>query len=133
MVAIAVGDIDFACVLVDSGLGGVAELGGVVASLARRNLADLRGELAGEREFQDGVVIVGIAADPDETPLVDLDAVLAPDPLIALAGAAPGAQQIAVGVEFQDRRRRDAALRARRRQWSALPAVGARTAAERRE
>src|ERR1019366_4546996 len=98
MVAIAVGDIDFACVLVDGGFGGLAELGGVVASLARRDLADLHDELAVEREFQDGVVVVGIAADPDETPLVDFDAVLAPDPLIALAGAAPGAEQIAVGA-----------------------------------
>ena len=71
-------------------------------------------ELAVEGEFQDRVVVVGIAAEPDKTALVDLDAVLAPDPFIAFAGTAPGAQQIAVDVEFQHRRRRDAAFRARR-------------------
>src|SRR6478672_3099141 len=88
-VAVAVGDVDLVGVLVDRGLGGLAELGGVVAALAGRDLADLHHELAVEGEFQDGVVVIGVAADPDESPLVDLDAVLAPDPFIAFAGAAP--------------------------------------------
>ena len=113
-VAVAVGDVDFVGVLVDRGLGGLAELRGVVGALARRDLADLHHELAVGGEFQDGVVVVGIAADPDEALLVDLDAVLAADPFIAFAGAAPGAQQIAVGVELEHRRRRHAAFRARR-------------------
>ena len=124
VVAVAVGDVDLAGFLVDRGFGGLSELRGVVASLARRDAADLRYELAVEGEFQDRVVVVGVAADPDEAFLVDLDAVLAPDPFIAVAGAAPGAQQIAVGVEFQHRRRRDAAFRTRRRQRRALLVVG---------
>ena len=88
-VAVAVGDIDFVRVLVERGFGGFAELRGVVAVGARRDLADLRDEFAVEGEFQDRVVIVGVAADPDEAALVDLDAVLAPNPFIAFARPAP--------------------------------------------
>jgi hypothetical protein len=88
-IAVAVGDIDFVRRLVDRGLGRLAELRRVVAAEARRDLADLGDELAVEREFQDGVVVVGIAADPDEAALVDLDAVLAADPFLAFARAAP--------------------------------------------
>ena len=53
VIAIAVGDIDFVGLLVDRGLGGLAELRGVVAALARRDLADLHHEFAVEGEFQD--------------------------------------------------------------------------------
>src|SRR5215471_15060434 len=114
VIAIAVGDIDLVRRLVDRGLRGLAELGRIAGALAWRDLADLRDELAVEREFQDRVVIVRIAADPDEAAFVDLDAVLAPDPFIAFAGTAPGAQQIAVHVELQYGRRRHTAFRARR-------------------
>src|SRR3954470_17885055 len=44
-VAVAVGDVDFVGGVVDGGLGGLAELGGVVAALGRRYLADLHHEL----------------------------------------------------------------------------------------
>src|SRR5216684_805980 len=110
-------------------LGIVGRLLGVVAALARRDLADLRHELAVEGEFQDRVVVVGIAADPDKTAFVDFDAVLASDPFIAFAGPAPRAQEIAVGVELQHRRRRHAAFRARRRQRCTLLVVGQRARA----
>src|SRR5438445_8622944 len=108
-IAVAVGNEDFVGVLVDRGLGGLAELRGVTGALARRDLADLHHELAVGGEFQDRVVVVGIAADPHETFLIHFDAVLAADPLVAFAGTAPGAQQIAVGVELEHRRRRHAA------------------------
>ena len=75
-------------IYVADGYGGLAELGGVVRALARRDLADLHHELAVEGEFEDRVVVVGIAADPHKALLVDLDAVLAPDPFIAFAGPA---------------------------------------------
>src|SRR4030088_1730782 len=126
-VAVAIGDIDFVGVLVYSGFSGLAELRGVVAALARRDLADLHHEFAVDGEFQNRVVVIGIAADPNKTSFVDLDAVLAPDPFIAFAGSAPRAQQIAVGIEFQHRWRRDAAFRTRRRQRRALLVVGQRT------
>jgi hypothetical protein len=96
--------------LVDRGLRGLAELSHIAGALAWRDLADLRDELAIEREFQDRVVIVGIAADPDKAALVNLDAVLAPHPFVALARAAPGAQQIAVDIKLQHRRRRHTAF-----------------------
>src|SRR6185295_5248686 len=110
-IAVAVGDIDFVGVLVDRGLGGLAELRGVGRTLARRDLADLHHELAVEVEFQDRVVVVGVAADPHETFLIHFNAVFAADPFVAFAGAAPGAQQIAVGIELEHRRRRYAAFR----------------------
>src|SRR5207248_5530108 len=112
-IAVAVGDVEFVDRLVDRGLGGLAELGGVITAGARRDLADLHHELAVEGEFQKHVVVVGVAADPDKAALVDLNAVLAADPFIAFAGSAPGAQEIAGGIEFENRRRRHAAFRAR--------------------
>src|SRR5215472_1621282 len=128
-IAIAVGDVDFVGLLVDRRLRGLAKLGRVVGALARRDLADLRHVFAVERELQDRVVVVGVAADPDKATLVDLDAVLASDPLIAFAGATPGAQQIAVHVEFQHRRCRHAAFRARRIERCAFLVVGQRARA----
>jgi hypothetical protein len=51
---------------------------------------------------------------------------LAADPFIAFAGAAPGAQQIAVGIELEHRRRGHAAFRARRGERCTLLVVGER-------
>jgi len=79
---------------------------------ARRDLADLSDIFAVERELQKLAVGVGVAADPDKPAIIDLDAVLAPDPFIARAGAAPRPQQIALDVELQHRRCRHAALSA---------------------
>src|SRR5439155_8521053 len=64
---------------------------------------------------------------PDESAVIDLDAVFAPDPLVTLPGTAPGAQQVALGVEFQHRRRRDTAFRSGRRQACTFFIVGERT------
>src|SRR3954447_17071697 len=122
-VAVSVRDVNFVGVLVDRGFGGLAELGGIVAALARPDLADLHHEFAVEREFQNSVVVVGIAADPHETLFINLNAVLAPDPFVTLAWAAPRAQQIALGVELQHWWCRDAAFRTRRRQRRAFLVV----------
>jgi hypothetical protein len=46
-----------------------------------------------------------VPADPHEALGIDVDAVLTLGPFIAVALAAPGAQEIAVTVEHQDRRR----------------------------
>src|SRR5438093_578611 len=62
-IAVAVGDEDFVGVLVDRGLGGLAELRGIARAVARRDLADLHYELAVAGEFQDRVVVVAIAPD----------------------------------------------------------------------
>src|SRR5579871_5376816 len=84
-IAVAVGDVEFVGALVDGDFRRPAELARVVAVGARRDLADLAEIFAVEGELQNGAVIVGIAADPDEAALVDLDAVLAPDPFVAVA------------------------------------------------
>ena len=128
-IAVAVRDVDFVGILVDRSLRGLTELGGVVGAPGRRDLADLAEELAVEGEFEDGVVVVGIAADPDETAVVDFDAVLAADPFIAFAGPAQEARRLAVGIELQHRRRRHAAFRARRIERCALFVVGERARA----
>src|SRR3984957_5352963 len=125
-IAIAVGDIDFVRIPVDGSLGRLAELRGVVAALARGDLADLHHEFAVEGEFQNGVVVVGVSPDPDETLVVDLDTVFAADPFVAFTRSAPAAQQIAVAVELQHRWRRHAAFRARRRQRCPFLVVGQR-------
>src|SRR4051795_4078661 len=85
-VAVAVGDVDFVGGVVDGGLGGLAELGGVVAAFGRRDAADLHHELAVGTEFHDDIVIVGITGEPNIALVVDFDAVLAADPFIAFAG-----------------------------------------------
>src|SRR5581483_2088196 len=82
------------------------------------DLADLAHELAVARELQDRAVILGVAAQPDETLAVGEDTMFAADPLVAGA-AAPAAQEIALGIELHDGRRRHAALAARRRQGRA--------------
>ena len=89
---------------------------GVGVALALIAVADLHHEFAVGRELQDLVVpdrlhprlAIGRtidAADPHETLGIDVDAVLALRPLVARCVAAPGAQEIAIGIEHQDRRR----------------------------
>ena len=90
---------------------GLAELGLRVRSFARSRLADLHQELAVGRELRDLVVLLAVAADPDAAVLVHENSVLVLRPVVALAGPAPGAQQIAVGIELHHRRRGGAALR----------------------
>src|SRR5262249_10681191 len=51
-----------------------------------------------------------IAGDPDVAVLVDENAVLHLGPVVAFARAAPRAQQIPVGIELEDGRRRRAAF-----------------------
>ena len=76
--------------------------------------ADLHQELAVLGELQDVRVLLAVAADPDVALVVDMDAVVGFRPLVALARPAPGAHQVAVRIELQDRRRRAAALGDRR-------------------
>ena len=82
-------------------------------------------ELAVLGVLEDGAVVGGVAGDPDEALLVDVDAVLVGHPRPGL-GTAPALDEIAVGVELHDRRRRRAALVARRLQRRAFLVVGER-------
>ena len=78
--------------------------------MALAGLADLHHELAVHGEFEELAVLLAVAGEPDEIVAVDVDAVLALGPLVALAGAAPALQQVAGLVEHQHRRSGDAAL-----------------------
>src|SRR5207248_3495126 len=56
-----------------------------------------------------------VPANPDVAFVVDGDAVIRVGPVVALARSTPVADQVAGGVELENRRRRSAALRGRRR------------------
>ena len=71
-------------------------------------------ELAVLRELQDLRVLAAVAADPDVALVVDRDAVVRLRPLVALARPAPVADEVARGIELEDRRRLRAARRGRR-------------------
>src|SRR5205814_6839185 len=116
-----------------------AQVRDVVAPLARSRFADLQEELAVLGELQDHVVAerlraaglpflllavlsrgglpapgrrraAAVAADPHVAAVVDRDAVVRVGPVVALSRPAPVADEIAGGVELENRRRRRAAL-----------------------
>ncbi len=100
-----------------------------IGAAGRAGMADLLEELSVRGEFEDLVVGIVVAGEPDIAVVVDENAVLVLRPFIALARPAPVAQQIALDVEFQYRRRGLAAAARRRRLHRLLLVVeqGART------
>src|SRR5207248_10490545 len=89
------------------------DVSGVGIALALIALADLQHELAVLRKFQELIVgnrlepwkIAGrtvVATNPDKALVVDMDAMLALDPLIASAGNAPRSEIVAGSVEHHD-------------------------------
>src|SRR5689334_2135461 len=126
MVAVTVGDENFVGRWIDFRVGRAAEPRGIGAAGLWAGLSDLQYEFSVLREFQHVAIIVAIAADPDETFVVDIDPVLALEPVVAFSGAAPGFEQVALLVKYQDRRRRHAALGARWIERRGLFIVGER-------
>ena len=109
VVAVAVGDIDLVRRVVGHHVRRPAEPGLRRRALGAVVLADLLEEFSVRREFQDLVAVV-VAAEPDIAVAVDVDAVLVLTHGWPALGAAPGGEQIAVGIELQHRRRGLAAL-----------------------
>ena len=72
--------------------------------------ADLHQELAVLGELEQVRVLLAVAADPDVALVVDVDAVVGLRPFVARSGAAPGAHQVALGIEHEHRRRGSTAL-----------------------
>jgi hypothetical protein len=102
---------------IDLEVSGAVHVLGVGVALALIAVADLHDELAVLGELQQLVVghrleilevVAGtiIAAEPHEALVVDINAVLALRPFIALALAAPGLDEVAVDVEHHHGRRR---------------------------
>src|SRR5262249_43157304 len=85
--------------------------------------ADLHQELALLGELQDLRIALAVAADPDVALVVHVDAVIGFRPLVALAGTAPRADQVAGLVENQYRGRGPAAFGNRRIQLQAALVV----------
>ena len=113
MVTVAVGDVNLIRLGIRHHVGGAAEPRLRRRAFAAVILADLLEEFSLWREFQDLVAVV-VAAEPDIAVAVDVNAVLVLHPRLARGGAAPGGEQIALGIEFQNRRRGFAALGFRR-------------------
>src|SRR5262249_46972854 len=112
-VAVTVGDVDLAGVGVDLDVSRLAEQGLVVAAAGGAKLADDEHRLAVLGVLEDGAVGLGVAGDPDESLAVDMYAVLVGDPRLGV-GPTPALDEVAVGIELQDRRCGRAALVARR-------------------
>jgi hypothetical protein len=89
---------------------GTAKLIRRIRGRRRAGLADLLQELSVGSKFQDLAVVLVVAGEPDVAVAVDMDAVLALRPVEAFARAAPGCEQVAVGVELQYRRSGSAAF-----------------------
>jgi hypothetical protein len=76
------------------------------------------------REFQDVTIGAAVASEPNKAFVVDIDAVLVLEPVVALSRSAPRTQQVSFLIEFQHRRCRLAALGARRIEARRLLVVG---------
>src|ERR1019366_6555119 len=85
--------------------GRAAQAGHVVAGGAVRGVADLQDEAAVAGELQDLTVIRAVPTKPDEAVWIDMDPVLALEPVVTRACAAPGPRHVARGVELDHRRR----------------------------
>ena len=116
VVAVAVGDEQLVRLGIEHRVGGAAEACRVVAGRTSRRVADLQQEPALPGELQHLPIGLSVAADPDGASGIDVDAVLAGEPIVALAGFAPGLYEVALRIEFDDGRRKDATLRPGRRE-----------------
>ena len=116
MIAVTVGHEQFVRRRMDPDVRGPMQIRRVGIALALVAVTDLHDELAVLRELQKLVVGNGlesgqairgtrVSAEPDEALVVDMDAMLAFRPFIAVAGPTPGLDVIARGIEHDHRRR----------------------------
>ena len=116
VIAIAVGHEQLVGARQHPRIRGAMQVRGVGVAFALVALADLQDELAVGVNFRSASSATGfrpadaggralVAADPGEALVVDVDAVLALGPLVAVARAAPGLDEIPGGIEHHDRRR----------------------------
>ncbi len=103
-VLVAVGDVGLVGLRVDEHLRHAAEALEVVAADALPLPPDLHEELAVARELQEVRILVAVAANPHVVLVVDEDAVVRGRPLVAGGGTAPVPDEVACGVELEDRR-----------------------------
>jgi hypothetical protein len=126
VIAVTIGDVDLIGRRVDFGIGGPTQTGRIAAPGLRAGLADLQHELSVLGEFQHMAIVVAVAPDPDEAFVIDIDAMLILEPVVALPGSAPCPEQIAVLVELHHGRRRHAAFRPRRTERRRFFIIGKR-------
>src|ERR1700747_1396355 len=92
--------------------GDPQNIGAQTVGRVGRGMTDLHQEMPVTFELQHVAVGRRIPADPDSVILVYIDPVLGLGPVKTLARSAPGLEQVSLLVKLQDRRRRDATLRA---------------------
>ena len=112
LVDVAVGDEDLVRLRLDVEVRGAAQVVGIVAALVHPGRADRQHVLAILGELHHVVAVA--RARPHEAVVIDIDAVLLVVPGVAVAGPAPRAQDLAVGIEFEDGWRGEAAVGNRR-------------------
>jgi hypothetical protein len=113
-VAVSVRDVGFVGGGIDEDLRRLSEVHGVVTSAALAEMTDLQQEFSALCELQDVGVLSAVGANPDVAFVIDRDPVVRLRPFVSLTGTAPVPDHVARLIEFQDRRRREAALGARR-------------------
>src|SRR5262249_59094950 len=110
VIALAIGDVNLIRRWIVFGIGGATEAARFGAACLRAGLADLQHELSVLGELQHMTVVVAVPPDPDEALVIDIDAMLVLEPVIAFPGATPASEKVAVLVEFHHRRCRHAAF-----------------------
>src|SRR5579862_3887231 len=136
-VAISVRDIQFIGFRIDEHFRRTLQVFDVVAAFALERMPDLHQEFSALRKFQDLIVRIGarlaslwrgagpvflhfginraaIPADPHVALVVDRNSMVGVGPIVAFAGSAPVAYEVAFLIEFKYRRRSHAAFRAGR-------------------
>ena len=124
MIIIAVGNIDLVGGGIDRHVRGPAKARGVQAVGLVALLADLHDEFSVTGEFQNVAVALAVGGEPDESFLIDIDAVLVLRPVETFALAAPRLDQVSLLIELHHRRRRHAAFGSRRREARRFFVVG---------
>jgi hypothetical protein len=112
VIAIAVGGVNLVRLGIELERRDQAELAQIHARGQRAALAELFDEFAVGGEFQHHAVALAIAAQPDETFVVDQDGVLLQRPVVTqiVARPAPRFDDVAGLIEHQHRRRWHAAF-----------------------
>jgi hypothetical protein len=125
VIAVAIGRVDFVRLGIELERRHQAELAQIRARGQRAALAELFDEFAVGGELQHHAVALAVAAQPDETIVVDQDGVFLQRPVVTqiVARPAPRFDDVAGLIEHQHRRRRHAAFGAWRREGCALLVV----------
>src|SRR4029077_17474989 len=124
MIEVSVGYKQLISFRINKESGWPSQIRRVVAALVLSGMPDLEQQFAFGCELQDLVVFLRAAAEPDIIFGIDKDSVLRCKPFVAFPGPAPRLKKLPVLIEFQNRRRGNAALCLRRIERGRLLTIG---------